>query len=173
MKKNNSTKYIKHLIRKDRVSSKKVLEHQKSCRKTYRNFVFYGTLMNLELLVDITGYKPVAIDYGFIYGNLYKVTDYTEPHNITTYPLIALNNSNNIIIAKMATYGLKKNELACLWDRLIQFEGPLYIPSKIQFTSFSGHSATAFIFVAKKDLRIGSHTRIHKLKPIYGVYLWK
>lgn len=164
---------MKDFIGKDRMSGKKVLEQQKSCRKTYCNFVFYGVLMNLELLVGIAGHKPVAMDYGFVYGGLYKVTDYTEPHNITTYPLIAINSSDNIVIAKMATYELKKNEFTCLWDKLIQFEGPLYIPSKTQFTSFLGYSATAFIFVAKKDLRLENQARIHKLKPISRVYLWK
>lgn len=136
-----------------------------------QKLIFYGSLMNIDLFYQITGLKPDVVRYGYVRGNLYEVTDYTEPHGITKYPLLIPEEGTNIVISLEITVDLKSVQLKNFWGRLSKFEGDLFHPKPVTFYPFRGRSARGIIYTGNiKDLQ--GKRNITKLVPISTVYLW-
>ncbi len=136
------------------------------------SFIFYGSLMDEDLVNKVCQFLPTTTRMGFIKGSLFEVTDYTEPNQIFKYPLAVLDNSGEFIIAKLNIFSLNEQEFNDMKARLIDFEGYLYELTQAIFHGFSNQENDGFIFVAKTGLNLDGHERIRKLSPIAGVYLW-
>ncbi|MBU4315617.1 gamma-glutamylcyclotransferase [Patescibacteria group bacterium] len=135
-------------------------------------FIFYGSLMDPDLFYQISGMRPKSREYGLVYGNLYEVTDHTEPMGIHKYPILICGGENNVVVCVQITLESTKSQLDDIRMRLDEFEGDLYKPRLVEFISFNGKRSMGYMYVSATD-ELPEKSNIKKLLPISGVYLWK
>lgn len=135
-------------------------------------FIFYGSLMNLDLLYEIIGNKPKSIEIGYVHGDLYEVVDHTEPMGIHRYPILVQNQKGNVVICIQVTFCTTRTHLIDIFLRLNEFEGDLYKPCVIEFISFNGKRSMGYAYICAAD-KPPEKSSIKKILPISGVYLWK
>ena len=134
--------------------------------------IFYGSLMDGELVKEVCRFNPIKIEMGLIKGTLFEVTDHTEPNGIYKYPLAVLGDSGELIIAKLNVFPLNLHEFAEMRICLIDFEGPLFEPVQTTLRNFDNQEREGLVFVAKAGLRLDRDTRIKRLSSTLGVYFW-
>jgi hypothetical protein len=127
--------------------------------------------MDLELLRNITGFSIRSARQGYIYGNLYEVTDYTEPRGIYKYPLLIAKHGLSVVICIEVVFKLGYKNLRLLERRLKSFEGELYHTKILEFHAFTGGVGKGISFVGKLDAVQGK-SNIKKIDPISNTYLW-
>ncbi|MFH1286843.1 MAG: hypothetical protein ABII02_03790 [Candidatus Magasanikbacteria bacterium] len=110
---------------------------------------------------------------GFIRGWLYRVTDYTEPNGVYSYPLAVLCESGHLISATFNTFDTSEKEFNNIQDKLTEFEGSLYEQVEVHFHDSIYTKRKGLIFVAKKDIDIYSMPHIQKIDPVDGVCVWR
>jgi len=136
-----------------------------------QRLIFYGSLKDLDRFYEITGYKPSSVRYGFVRGDLYEVTDYTEPRGIHKYPILVPAEGTNVVISIEITLWLKPAQQKILWTKLDEFEGSLYRKQTITFYPFLGNASHGTAYIARSaDLH--GKMNIAKLIPVSTVYLW-
>lgn len=111
--------------------------------------IFYGTLMDLRLANRITGMIPVKCQVGYVWGEIYEITDPTEPNGIYRYPAITLGNQKMKIMALLVQYELRNTEK--FWDNLIEYEGDMYSYVETSFFNLDGSVANGHIAVIKNE----------------------
>jgi hypothetical protein len=134
-------------------------------------FIFYGTCKNLDLLQKIVGEKPTKIEWGFVRGKLFEVTDEFEPNKIVKYP-IAILDDEHFIRSLMITYKLRREEFKLLFKKLLIFEGGLYKHKKIVFLNSDGSKQNGVIFIARRKKIIKNNPKIIPLEPFEKTYTW-
>ena len=135
--------------------------------------IFYGSLMNLDLFYRITGRRPDSVRYGYVRGDLYRVTDDTEPHGIFNYPLLIPSAGPNIVICVEITLRLERSQNEILQNCLKDFEGDLFQLSQIEFCPFIGGPELGMAYVGKKGAIVG-RANIARLECIIpSIYVWK
>lgn len=127
--------------------------------------------MNLNRFYKITGFWPESVRSGFVRGDLYKVTDYTEPNGIYEYPMLITKDETNVVICLEITLQLNVAQQKVLWAKLNKYEGDLYQIQALTFYPFGGKAAQGYAYVAK-CLAVAGKINIVKMEPVSTVYLW-
>lgn len=136
-----------------------------------QKLIFYGSLMDIDLFYQITGIRPIRVRYGYVFGDLYEVTDNTEPWGIYKYPLFMPSQGINVVICKEVTVHLRRTQKANFWERLKAFEGKLYETASVRFHPFKGRSIYCITFVGNRTEMFGKNN-IVKLEPLSTIYAW-
>lgn len=130
--------------------------------------VLYGTLKDPELFFSVTGFHFLNEIYGYVYGKIYEVTDYTEPQKIFRYPLFVPGNNGIKIIAKEVAINIDNHNKSIFWNVLQSFEGNLYKLETVNFYPFNKKPYKSKIYVGDPK----KAKKIHLVKNTYS-YLWQ
>lgn len=126
--------------------------------------------MDLRLAHSITGILPVKCQAGYIWGEIYEITDPTEPNGIYRYPAITLDNQKIKIMALLVQYELKNAEK--FWSNLMEYEGDMYSYLQTSFFNLDGSVANGHIAVIKNDKKLSTKCNSIKIEESEGFYIF-
>ena len=112
------------------------------------------------------GSAPVEVMEGFIHGDIYVVTDTTDPFEVFVYPIVILGEEKPSVPAILAMVEVSNDgEYKKIIDSLLRFEGDLFRVSEAPFHRMDGSISCGIVFVAIENA-IMDH-RVHKPDPQY------
>lgn len=133
-------------------------------------FIFYGSLKDPNNQKAILDKSPIDLMPGFIRGDLYVVTDLTDPFGVCVYPIVDLSENGSLITAVLAVFKVEDDEEKKFLRRLEAYEGSLYQREEAPFFGIDGNLRRGFIFVAKKEAT--KDPRVQKVAP-RAIYNWR
>lgn len=107
-------------------------------------YIFYGSLMDPEMLYRIVGRNPVETIAGNISGRLLQIHDDTEPNGVTSYPMLVSTPPQITIRAHLCTFD---GETASIERALQIYEGDRFHRTLWKFHHDDGQCEYGHIFI--------------------------
>lgn len=111
-------------------------------------YIFYGSLMDLELLYRIVGRYPESVNTGSISGRLLQIHDETEPNGITSYPMLIAEPPRVTIPAILCWFDGETAGVECTLQR---YEGEQFDRVSWEFTQDDGQCVYGYVFLGQNE----------------------
>lgn len=108
------------------------------------DYIFYGSLMDPQLLERIVGQEPVRRIEGTIAGHIVEIHDPTEPHGVLTYPMLTRGRTRETVPAVLCSFN---GDTKAVEQALDDYEGDGYVRTTWEFRDARGHIHTGFVFI--------------------------
>lgn len=128
--------------------------------------------MDMRLAYKITDLLPKNCQSGYILGEIYEITDYTEPNNIYKYPVLIHGRKDLKISALFVEYELNINEPTGFYKKLKAYEGPLYKFARTKFYNMNNRILYGYAAVAKNKFDLQNNSNAKKITGSSKPYIF-